>query len=108
MVKLAYTIPFLSLLASAFTFPVDDRPTSGPKAIYFLSNLEENSVISLSVGSDGTLSEGSTTSTGGMGARGINGMTNQPSGPDALFSQSSVSVVGNVCNLRIPNHYIIR
>lgn len=101
MVNTLSKISLFGLLASVTARPVDDCPPSGPKAVYFLSNSKENSVISLAVASDGTLSEGSTTPTGGKGGNGIDGMTNEPSGPDALFSQGAVSVAGNVC--RIPN-----
>ncbi|KAL8835504.1 MAG: hypothetical protein Q9176_006853 [Flavoplaca citrina] len=67
-----------------------------PKAIYFMNNEEaENSIIALKVGEDGMLSEGSCTLTGGKGASGIDGKTSMPAGPDALFSQSAVTVRGN-------------
>ncbi|KAK2766189.1 hypothetical protein FQN54_007705 [Arachnomyces sp. PD_36] len=95
MVYLLSTLSVLGLLASASARPVDDYPPSGAKAVYFLSNAKENSVVSLAVASDGTLSEGSNTPTGGKGGNGIDGMTNEPSGPDALFSQGSVAVAGN-------------
>ncbi|KAL8865853.1 MAG: hypothetical protein Q9198_009132, partial [Flavoplaca austrocitrina] len=55
----------------------------------------ENSIIALKVGEDGMLSEGSCTLTGGKGASGIDGKTSMPAGPDALFSQSAVTVRGN-------------
>ncbi|KAL9023432.1 MAG: hypothetical protein Q9196_007203, partial [Gyalolechia fulgens] len=67
-----------------------------PRAIYFLTNdAAGNSIVALNVGPDGFLSDGSVTPTGGKGASAINGATNQPSGPDALFSQSALKVEGN-------------
>ncbi|KAL8832658.1 MAG: hypothetical protein Q9170_004798 [Blastenia crenularia] len=69
----------------------------GPKAIYFISNNPAgNSIIAMKVGADGTLSEGSSTPTGGKGASAIDGMTNQTAGPDALFSQSALKVEGHM------------
>lgn len=71
---------------------------SGPvgKAVYLQSNEHENSVISITIGHDGKLYGGMTTSTGGMGGAGIDGTTNKPAGPDALSSQGSVVVKDNV------------
>ena len=64
------------------------------KAIYFLTNDACNSVVALKVGSDGKLSDGSITMTGGAGMNGIE--NGKPAGPDALFSQGAVKVAGNV------------
>ena len=55
-----------------------------------------NSVVALKVTADGTLSDGSITSTGGKGGSGIDGKTKKPAAPDALFSQSALKVEGNM------------
>lgn len=67
------------------------------KAVYFLTNEPKNAVVALRVHTDGTLSEGSITLTGGSGARGIDGMANNTAaGPDALDSQSALKAEGRV------------
>lgn len=68
------------------------------KAIYMLSNQASNSVVAVPIAQDGTLNEagGSSTDTGGSGATGVDGSTNQPANPDPLFSQSALTVAGNV------------
>lgn len=66
------------------------------KAVYFLTNGAENSVVALPIGKDGSLSKGSVTKTGGAGSAAIDGATKEPALPDALVGQSSLTVVGNV------------
>lgn len=66
------------------------------KAIYFLSNEIENSVVALKVNRDGTLSPGSVHLTGGKGAAGIDDATNATATRDVLFSQSALKADGNV------------
>lgn len=68
------------------------------KAVYMMTNLAPNSVVAVPIAQDGTLDEagGSKTNTGGSGATGMDGSTNAPSNPDALFSQSALTVAGNV------------
>lgn len=67
------------------------------KAIYLLTNdAAGNSVVAMKVAADGTLSDGSITSTGGKGASGIDGKTKGPAAPDSLFSQSALKVEGNM------------
>jgi len=68
-----------------------------PEAVYLMNNLAENAVIAISVADDGTLASiGSTTPTGGAGGNQVNTMTGQKFGPDALASQASVNIAGNV------------
>ena len=75
----------------------DDTALENAKAVYLLSNDPiANSVIAMLVAKDGTLSDGSTTPTGGRGASGIDGKTNDTAMPDALFSQSALKVDGNL------------
>ncbi|KAJ5545573.1 hypothetical protein N7494_003158 [Penicillium frequentans] len=64
------------------------------KAVYFQSNEQENSVISIPIGRDGKLYGGMITSSGGKGGAGIDGTTKRPAAPDALSSQGSVIVSG--------------
>ncbi|KAK2601436.1 hypothetical protein N8I77_010885 [Diaporthe amygdali] len=72
------------------------QPANG-KAIYMLSNQASNSVVAVPIANDGSLDAAgsSSTSTGGCGANGVDGETNQPAAPDALFSQSALTVAGN-------------
>ncbi|KFX92946.1 hypothetical protein V490_05067 [Pseudogymnoascus sp. VKM F-3557] len=67
---------------------------NGPKAIYFLTNEAKNAVVALPVECDGTLSHGSVTGTGGKGANSIDQDTKLPAAPDALSSQSALTVSG--------------
>lgn len=66
------------------------------KALYLQSNEQDNSVVSIPIGRDGKLYGGMVTSSGGKGSAGIDGATNKPAGPDALSSQGSVTVSGDV------------
>ena len=68
------------------------------RAIYIQSNQATNAVVAIPIGKNGTLMDGKSTctDTGGAGATLINSMTGQPEGPDALGSQGSVTVAGNV------------
>lgn len=97
----------LILLVAAFApralaAPQGHYPSSGGqgtsvgKAVYFITNNQQNAIVALRIGKDGTLSNGSVTATGGAGSNSINGATNQPAGPDALASQSALTVAGNV------------
>jgi hypothetical protein len=70
---------------------------NGPKAIYFqTNNVEQNAVVALAVKYDGTLSPGSVTETGGKGSNVIDMSSGEPFAPDALNSQSSVTIFGHV------------
>jgi hypothetical protein len=74
-------------------------PTNGwpaGKAVYVQSNEQNNSIISIPIGRDGKLYGGMVTSSGGMGGDGIDGTTNKAAAPDALSSQGSVTVGGDV------------
>lgn len=69
--------------------------SANAKALYFITNAANNSIVALKVAADGTLSDGSTTSTGGAGMSGIDS-AGAPAAPDSLFSQGAVKVAGNV------------
>ncbi|OCL08836.1 hypothetical protein AOQ84DRAFT_221484 [Glonium stellatum] len=71
------------------------RKATVGKAIYFITNDDDNAVIALSINLDGTLSRGTITSTGGAGSNvlAVGGMTTQA--PDALVAQSSLAIVDN-------------
>lgn len=81
--------------------PLSERTCSTSKAIYFITNDDNNAVAAVPIGDDGTLSGGTVTETCGKGANSIDGATNQPAAPDALVSQSAVSVAGQVGLLNI-------
>ncbi|PNH62675.1 hypothetical protein VD0001_g9378 [Verticillium dahliae] len=65
------------------------------KAVYLLSNEVKNSVIALPIGVDGLLKVGQQTATGGAGSNSVDGSTRQPAAPDALVSQSALTVAGH-------------
>jgi hypothetical protein len=77
--------------------PKGPQQSSGSgKTVYFQTNEQQNSIVSIPIGHDGMLYGGMTTTTGGMGGDSIDGTTNMPAGPDALSSQGSVVVTGKV------------
>ncbi|KAI5459239.1 hypothetical protein BGZ63DRAFT_447794 [Mariannaea sp. PMI_226] len=84
----------LALPVSAHPPPCDTGSSSG-KAIYMITNDASNAVVAVSIGRNGLLSHGSNTATGGAGANSISSSTNQPAAPDALISQSSLTIAGN-------------
>ncbi|KAK8085903.1 hypothetical protein PG994_000877 [Apiospora phragmitis] len=95
------------LLAALMALPMAPgalaRPSSckanlvAPRAIYTISNDQQNAVVAMPVQADGMVGKATTsTATGGIGANGIDGSTNQPSAPDALFSQSALTVAGKM------------
>lgn len=65
------------------------------RAAYFITNDETNAVVALPIGADGRLSAGTVTQTGGAGSVALNS-DNQPATPDALVSQSALTIAGNV------------
>lgn len=70
-------------------------PAAG-KALYLITNDEAaNAVVSLRVGPDGKLSPGRVTPTNGTGSIALNSM-GQPATPDALVSQSALTIAGDV------------
>ena len=88
---------FLSLGASARPQQCNGQmPSPVGKAVYFLTNEEQNAVAAVPISADGTLSGGTTKCTGGKGSNSIDGTTNEPAQPDPLVSQSSLSLAGNV------------
>ena len=74
-----------------------DSAASG-KAIYFITNDAENAVVAVPIGNDGTLSGGTVTGTEGAGSAAL-GADGQPALPDALVSQSALSIAGQVRKL---------
>jgi len=65
------------------------------KAVYFITNDQANAVVALPIGPDGKLSPGTMTPTGGAGSIALNSK-GQPATPDALVSQSALTIAGNV------------
>ena len=87
------------LLAVATASPVQSRNIGAPKhakAIYFLTNDAVNAVVALPITSDGTLSKGTITATGGNGSNAVGGKAMEPLTPDALVGQSALTISGNV------------
>ena len=81
-------------LPSILAAPLEPRKASA-KAIYLITNEDDNAVVGLNVNRDGSITMGRKTMTGGKGLAGIDAMTNQPAATDTLFSQSAIRVEGN-------------
>ncbi|KAJ6779963.1 hypothetical protein PWT90_03341 [Aphanocladium album] len=104
---LSLVLGAMSLCAQAASMPnkvSTDCQNNGTKAVYFMTNSDGNSVIAVSVGSDGLLSQGVRLASGGKGAVGIDGSTNSSAAIDGLFSQSSVAIAQDVSELNRPPH----
>lgn len=111
MHTLSIIVALAPLLLPAFAAPSScSRPGAGKagkaagangKAVYVMANQASNAVIAMPIAANGLLSTGggSSTPTGGAGASGIDSSTNASAGPDALFSQSSLKVAGNVSKM---------
>ncbi|KAI4863361.1 hypothetical protein F4820DRAFT_377951 [Hypoxylon rubiginosum] len=65
------------------------------KAVYLLTNDANNAVVALPIDEDGALAAGTITPSGGAGSNTIDGTTMKPAQPDALVSQSSLTIAGN-------------
>ncbi len=100
------SLAFASFLTLIQTAPTQWHGTPSPgsnhfgssKAIYFITNDAQNAVAAVPIGADGMLSGGTVTATGGSGGNSISAATKEPAGPDALISQSSLTIAGNVRN----------
>lgn len=82
---------------SATAYPVEEscEAPHEAKAIYFLTNGKSNSVVAIPISRNGTLSGGVTIATGGKGGSTVNA-TGGANGPDALGSQSALTVIDDV------------
>lgn len=69
-----------------------------------MTNDRTNAIVALRVNTNGTLSDGSITETGGSGESATKFNTGMPAGPDALFSQGAVAVAKNVKTPQYPVH----
>ncbi|KFY30127.1 hypothetical protein V493_02130 [Pseudogymnoascus sp. VKM F-4281 (FW-2241)] len=90
-------LAFLSFAQEAASRPSrtsEQNAVAVGKAIYFLTNDQANGVVAIPIGADGTLSQGTVTGTGGCGSVALNS-DNQPATPDALVSQSALTLVGD-------------
>ena len=93
---LSVGLTLLALSSQATARPRKVKTSSSPKAVYFITNNDDNAVVAVPVGADGTLSGGALTCTGGRGSVSIDGSTNAPAAKDGLVSQSSLSIAGRV------------
>lgn len=66
------------------------------KVIYITTNDKTNAVVAVPIASNGFLSKGSSVLTGGAGSNFFDATTNGPAAPDALASQSALTIAGNV------------
>ena len=55
-----------------------------------------NCQLATDIATDGKLSQGTITPTGGQGSNSIDGTTNKPAAPDALIGQSALTIAGQV------------
>ncbi|KAF7557962.1 hypothetical protein G7Z17_g247 [Cylindrodendrum hubeiense] len=88
------------VLSSWLTLLVQEsaaRPSlcENAKSIYVMSNEDVNSVIAVPIGKNGKLFGGTSTATGGKGARVIDGTTHVSALTDGLVSQSCLTVAGH-------------
>jgi len=93
----------LLLLLASLTTRVTSLPTisacqqtAAKGALYLISNTKSNSVVSLRINNDGTISSGNSISTGGVGANAVEGAAMKAAAPDALVSQSALTVANDV------------
>ena len=70
--------------------------TESGRAIYMLTNGQENAVVALRIADNGLLYGGTSIATGGEGSPLINATSNLPVATDAFASQSSVAIAGDV------------
>ena len=82
---------------------------NGAKALYFMTNRAENAIVAIPIGHDGfpDVAAKTMTATGGMGGNLASTTDGSKNGPDALSSQGSVQVVGDVssnASLRVTVH----
>ncbi|KAF9875239.1 hypothetical protein CkaCkLH20_07059 [Colletotrichum karsti] len=95
------TPPLIQNTGFASARPTACKASSGSgkwsqaRAAYLLTNDKMNSIVALPIGPDGLLAAGTVTSSSGAGSNSISGMTNKPAAPDALVSQSALTVVGS-------------
>ncbi|KAM7192208.1 hypothetical protein V8F33_008482 [Rhypophila sp. PSN 637] len=90
----ARVLSFLVTSGATSKCPGGNPVPGAGKALYLITNDEANGVVSLRIAADGQLSPGSVTPTNGAGSVALNS-DNQPATPDALVSQSALTVVGN-------------
>ena len=66
------------------------------KAIYFMTNKDDNSIVALPISKDGKLADGSITATGGKGGIEVDPKTGLPTLPDGIASEGAVRVASSV------------
>ncbi|GAP83551.1 putative 3-carboxymuconate cyclase [Rosellinia necatrix] len=90
--------PLISLVLAPLVLQALARPhcntLANGKAIYMLSNEQDNAVVALPIQKNGLLAAGRLTGTGGAGMNGMDA-DGKPAAPDPLFSQSSLTIAGN-------------
>lgn len=92
-----------SLATSVISLPAGSACPNGPAkgALYLISNTKSNAVVSLRINNDGTVANGRTTSTGGAGSNAVEGAEMKAAAPDALVSQSALTVTKDVSKLHL-------
>lgn len=87
-----------SLVLLTLAHPMRETEPAMARALYTITNEKDNSVVALRIGSDGKFPACASihlTPTGGLGSNGILN-TNESAAPDALFSQSALTIAANV------------
>jgi len=92
--KLLLAVPHPSSI-SARAPQAQGQGVSTGQAIYFLTNDGANAVVSVRINPDGSLGDSIVTQTGGAGDIAVDA-EGQPAVPDALVSQSALTLVGRV------------
>ncbi|KAM0809492.1 hypothetical protein AB5N19_09836 [Seiridium cardinale] len=95
MRALAHLVPVLAMSLQTLASPCKPGIATG-KAVYILTNEQVNRVLALPIASDGTINGGApchSTATSGSGSNALLA-TGQLAGPDALFSQSALTIAG--------------
>lgn len=86
--------------SSQFRSARDADLISAPgKAAYLITNDGENGIAALRINSDGTLSEGTVTPTGGKGSNVLVPGGTAKQAPDALVSQACLAIVEDVSSI---------
>ncbi|KAJ2904437.1 uncharacterized protein MKZ38_008110 [Zalerion maritima] len=87
------SVPLVAAAPRGCVAGTEPQASTG-QAVYFITNgVEENAVVAVPIGADGTLSGGTTTGTGGQGSVAVDA-DGQPAVPDALVGQSALSLAG--------------
>ena len=96
-----FAFALLALAEGAALPRRDDSYLAAPRALYYMTNINPNSIVAIPVARNGSLlTPFTSTLTGGSPGADTNAATGGPDSPDALASAGSVAVVDRVCQER--------